>query len=218
MPHEIRKRRLVERGLSFTLVELLVVVAIVSIMASLLMPALRGAKLKAYDMQCAQNERQIHMALMMYCNDHNNIFPDNITFDAQFHQLTDLSGMMGGSYRGFHCPLGAEDVNNGAWELCRTSAWYSTNIDGNVEWTDYKVNDDDNIVRGRDFGGDFRQLRPQRIVVLIDANADQPRHRGKNNLCFFDGHVEMMTRAQYEGPEPGYDGPFPPVWWHNWGR
>ncbi|MBV9463180.1 MAG: hypothetical protein JO317_03030, partial [Verrucomicrobiae bacterium] len=43
----------------------------------------------------------------------------------------------------------------------------------------------------------------------------QPRHRGKENLCFGDGHVERLKAAQYNGVEPGRAAT--PVNWPNWG-
>ncbi len=55
---------------AFTLVELLVVVAIVGLLASLLLPALAGAKARAKGSQCASNLHQLGLATMMYVQDH----------------------------------------------------------------------------------------------------------------------------------------------------
>jgi len=62
-----KKQRLSSRG--FTLVELLLVIAIVSILAAMLLSALSGAKRRAQELGCKNNLKQLALAGFMYQTD-----------------------------------------------------------------------------------------------------------------------------------------------------
>lgn len=59
----------------FTLVELLVVLAVIAILMSLLMPALHKAREEGRNIACANQQRQAGMCINLYMNDYNNFFP-----------------------------------------------------------------------------------------------------------------------------------------------
>lgn len=62
-------------GLAFTLVEMLVVIAIIGILAALIFPALGRAREAAKGVACLSNLRQVGVALQLYVQDNNNRLP-----------------------------------------------------------------------------------------------------------------------------------------------
>jgi prepilin-type N-terminal cleavage/methylation domain-containing protein/prepilin-type processing-associated H-X9-DG protein len=65
---------------AFTPIELLVVVAIITILAALLLPALKGAKESAKSAACISNLKQLGAAILMYAQDNNDYGPENDYF------------------------------------------------------------------------------------------------------------------------------------------
>jgi prepilin-type N-terminal cleavage/methylation domain-containing protein len=95
----------------FTLVELVVVIAIASVLAALMLPSLSSAKEKSRRAVCKGNIRQLLQTLDLYADDNSQFLPsskDNIgnyhsirLSDAMFTNLVDLAG---GNSNIFYCP------------------------------------------------------------------------------------------------------------------
>ena len=79
-----RTRKRTSRG--FTLIELMVVIAIIAILAGILFPVFAGARDKADQIACISNMRQIGMAFHMYANDWNELLPPQVV-DAATGEL-----------------------------------------------------------------------------------------------------------------------------------
>ncbi len=77
----------------FTLVELLVVVAIIAILVSLLLPALQQATEAARRVQCLSQQRQLHLAATTYGIDSDGFLPARS--GTLLQDWSDLYGMTG---------------------------------------------------------------------------------------------------------------------------
>ena len=177
------RTRSVSRPAAFTLIELIVVIAIIALLASLLLPVTGSILEKARSTECASNLRQVGIAVNTWANDHDNYFPRIETDpkgeinvygpDEQAKGLLETLKPYGLSDKFVQCPSDVRGPN------------YYGQKGSSYEWR--PVLDGEKANNPMIYGRRGALTVPaSRVRICIDYT---PLHNGQQNRLYADGHV-----------------------------
>jgi len=168
------------RAEGFTLVELMVVIAVVAILAGLAVPVYQRVLQSGRATACVSNLRQISVGLGAYLVDHNNVMPTLQTARASTSVNVPVIDNTLSTYLTnpsvFACPA---DVNGFA-QTTGTSYFWNVAINGqtatNLSFLPLLL------------GSQNTQL-PSQIPIMADKEGFHPYLANKVNVLYADGHA-----------------------------
>jgi prepilin-type processing-associated H-X9-DG protein/prepilin-type N-terminal cleavage/methylation domain-containing protein len=211
----LRKRTI--RPISFTLIELLVVIAIIAILASMLLPALRQARMMARMISCTGNLKQVALALSAYTNDYDGIVPaDYIATDGTYVYPQSTLNEYVKSNDVWRCTSdeGKDKIRFIKLHVGAPKLYISLTYNAHAFYhnsTDSEYYQRHKMGKGHESEimafSDFQAVKvsngivwPQFQTGFLDPNnvpstyTQRWRHNNRANMSFLDGHVESSRR------------------------
>lgn len=198
---------------AFTLIELLLLIAIIAILAALLLPALGRSKAKAYNAGCVNNLRQLGIATRLYSDANQERLPsaeilptDPVDPQNPLPRICDVLASYVGRTTGtntnsatvFKCP--ADKVGRFAAE--------GSSYEWNAELNGHRIDETRTdsaflLLRQGDPSGGITNFvltfPPGTTPLFLDYDEFHPRPpKSGKNVAFMDGHVAPIEATRDE--------------------
>ncbi len=192
-------------GAGFTLVELLLVLTLVALLASLLFPAVQAMVQKADSLSCQNNLRQLGVAVQNAAQDNNNIYPyiepapppyEKPVYEPdgtiQARSLLDTLSKYGVTPKTVQCRADVKTLSGDS------AAFYAKTPDKYCSylWKPYVDGEPTGAAHIYTRGGGTFTPKPSKLQLITDAALVHRQLQGQNVL-FADGHVaELVVRPK----------------------
>lgn len=222
----MRMKKLTAFLRGFTLIEVIVVVAILLILAALLFPLGSSMVARGHTTKCSSNLRQIYLGLNQFLQDNNNrlpnlwnqqpVFTRVATFNTNQDALKskNLSFILYKNYNIdpniFICPVEQQNTNITTFYRRQNSIWAKDGA-GTAVIKPFGDTQNFNSQQGVNLNLLYEQADgpPSHLIMFYDSVfpgvgylREHPPHKGRQNFLFFDGHVETLTTDEVQERYP----------------
>lgn len=206
----------------FTLIELMVVIAIIALLCAILLPALRNAKEYARSMSCASQLKQFGYANTMYVGDNMDYLPFGVTNGKLWDYLLtsyvnyNLSGADKiNSYSIYHCPSGGDLCPVAVSRYRYKSYAYNFKHTADTGKKASLIANPSGTGLMPDAAYGIAQNYANGWVICSSSNLSfvdsygyldniSYRHNGKTNILYADGHVAAQQKGPYDASWSGW--------------
>ncbi len=216
------------RHAGFTLVEMLVVVAVIAVLIGVLLPSLSAARKRAQTTQCLSQARQVATALNAFSASNNNRLPENRPLVKPGEHVTWRYVLSRDGYlsdlKAWVCPAhpGQPLSEMGSYDngtVCVGDVASSYAVNGHVLWrldkkqseaerNDAAIKRPSHTILVAETRGAFPDLRVTNFVLtadFMDGGVESGYygywHNGAGTYAFHDGHAETIKLMDTGNPD-----------------
>lgn len=171
----------------FTLIELLCVLAAISILCTMLIGALKTVKDNVEKVACVENLRQMSCGMTSYFADNNNLMPAFGSWGSTTRWSYNLSNNDYIAGDSFECPSNYDPLKPISYGI--RLIWSSENINNGVNVTHM-----DRVSSQLVIADGIPTTGLKQGGLIVNRTHIKDRHKEYAGILFLDGHVEPILR------------------------